>query len=157
MKMQLNKGILRFLIASLLLIGWVQVSLAQDSTRTSTGFVADKIIAKVDNYIVLKSELEGAYQNYLAEGNPASGNARCGMLNRLIVNKLLVAKAEIDSVTVSDEEVDMETDQRMQICRLIGMASNRSRREVTFPVEIVRAAPRPSTPYVSNLEPTRAS
>jgi len=81
----------------------------------SSGFVIDKIIAKVDNYIVLKSELEGAYQNYLAEGNPASGNARCGMLNRLIVNKLLVAKAEIDSVTVSDEEVDMETDQRMQM------------------------------------------
>lgn len=97
-----------------MLTSWVAQAQATQP-EGSSGFVIDKIIAKVDNYIVLKSELEGAYQNYLADGNPASSNARCGMLNRLIVNKLLVAKAEIDSVTVSDEEVDMETDQRMQM------------------------------------------
>jgi peptidyl-prolyl cis-trans isomerase SurA len=38
-----------------------------------TGFVVDKIIAKVDNYIVLKSELEVGYQAYLADGNPWVG------------------------------------------------------------------------------------
>ncbi len=115
MKKLPSEKTLRSLFSSLLLLtSWV--AQAQPTQPDgSSGFVIDKIIAKVDNYIVLKSELEGAYQNYLAEGNPASGNARCGMLNRLIVNKLLVAKAEIDSVTVSDEEVDMETDQRMQM------------------------------------------
>lgn len=115
MKKLPSERTLRSIISSLLLLtSWV--AQAQPTQPDgSSGFVIDKIIAKVDNYIVLKSELEGAYQNYLAEGNPASSNARCGMLNRLIVNKLLVAKAEIDSVTVSDEEVDMETDQRMQM------------------------------------------
>ena len=87
---------------------------AQDATEPK-GFVVDKIIAKVDNYIVLKSELELAYQNYLAEGNPANEQARCELLNRLIVNKLMVAKAEIDSVVVLDAEVDMNTEQRMNI------------------------------------------
>lgn len=115
MKKLPSERTLRYIISSLfLLTSWVAQAQATQP-EGSSGFVIDKIIAKVDNYIVLKSELEGAYQNYLAEGNPASGNARCGMLNRLIVNKLLVAKAEIDSVTVSDEEVDMETDQRMQM------------------------------------------
>jgi peptidyl-prolyl cis-trans isomerase SurA len=78
-----------------------------------TGFVVDKIIAKVDNYIVLKSELEIGYQAYLSDGNPASEEARCELFNRLILNKLMVAKAEIDSVIVLDGEVDGNTEQRM--------------------------------------------
>jgi peptidyl-prolyl cis-trans isomerase SurA len=76
------------------------------------GFTVDKIVAKVDNYIVLRSDLEGAYQNYLAEGNPASEDAKCNLLGRLVINKLMVAKAEIDSVVVSDDEVDQNTAQR---------------------------------------------
>jgi peptidyl-prolyl cis-trans isomerase SurA len=115
MKKQPSAKILRFSISSLLVMMGLFAQAQPTQPEGSSGFVIDKIIAKVDNYIVLKSELEGAYQNYLAEGNPASSYARCGMLNRLIVNKLLVAKAEIDSVTVSDEEVDQETDQRMQM------------------------------------------
>lgn len=78
------------------------------------GTVIDKIIVKVDNYIVLKSDLESAYLNYLSNGNEASEEARCGILNSLVVNKLMVAKAEIDSVVVTDEEVDANTQQRMQ-------------------------------------------
>jgi len=109
-KMQPKGTILRFLTASLLgsLLFFVSPATAQD-----TGFVVDKIIAKVDNYIVLKSELELAYQAYLSEGNPASDDAKCELFNRLILNKLMVAKAEIDSVIVTDIEVDGNTEQRM--------------------------------------------
>ena len=101
---------LRFTLSLLTL--WLVLGLnlhAQDSK----GFVVDKIISKVDNYIVLKSELEGAYQNYLADGNPPAEEAKCDLLGRLIVNKMLVAKAEIDSVEVSDAQVDQNTSQRM--------------------------------------------
>lgn len=109
-KMRLKGTILRFLTGSLLgsLLFFVLPATAQD-----TGFVVDKIIAKVDNYIVLKSELELAYQAYLSEGNPASDDARCQLFDRLILNKLMVAKAEIDSVLVMDIEVDGNTEQRM--------------------------------------------
>jgi len=75
--------------------------------------VVDKIIAKVDNYVVLRSELEVAYQNYLSDGNPPSEQAKCELFGRLIINKMLVAKAEIDSVVVSDAQVDQNTTQRM--------------------------------------------
>ena len=109
-KMQPKGRILRFLTGSLLgsLLFFATLATAQD-----TGFVVDKIIAKVDNYIVLKSELELAYQAYLSEGNPASDDAKCELFNRLILNKLMVAKAEIDSVLVTDVEVDGNTEQRM--------------------------------------------
>jgi len=110
MKMPLKEKILRFLTSSLLagLLFFVLPAGAQD-----TGFVVDKIIAKVDNYVVLKSELEIGYQAYLSDGNPASEEARCELFNRLILNKLMVAKAEIDSVVVLDLEVDNNTEQRM--------------------------------------------
>jgi peptidyl-prolyl cis-trans isomerase SurA len=112
MKMRQNVKISRFLAISVLsaISLFSSVATAQD-----TGLVVDKIIGKVDNYIVLKSELEMAYQGYLAEGNPASEEARCELYNRLILNKLMVAKAEIDSVIVTDIEVDQNTDQRMQM------------------------------------------
>lgn len=79
------------------------------------GVLVDEIIAKVDNYIVLKSDLEGAYLQYLSSGQGSGPQAKCGILEQLIVNKLLVAKAEIDSVIVSDAEVDGNLDRRMQI------------------------------------------
>ena len=112
MKTHRSGKILRFLTdkgATILLILLSSAAWAQENR----GFVADKIIVKVDNLIVLKSDLEGAYQNYLTEGNAPSEKAKCDLLNRLIVNKLLVAKAEIDSLLVTDTEVDANTEQRM--------------------------------------------
>src|SRR5260221_12975411 len=112
MKMRRSEKILRFLTPSgplALLILFSSVARGQEDK----GFVADKIIVKVDNYIVLKSDLEGSYQNYITEGHPSYEKATCNLLTRLIVNKLLVAKAEIDSVLVTDVEVDANTEQRM--------------------------------------------
>ena len=79
------------------------------------GFVVDKIIAKVDNYILIKSELERAYQDYLTNGGSPSIQARCQYLAMLIRNKLMLAKAEIDSVVVLDAEVDLNTQNRMDM------------------------------------------
>jgi peptidyl-prolyl cis-trans isomerase SurA len=79
------------------------------------GFVVDEIIAKVDNYIVLKSELERAYQDHLANGGNASQYVKCQYLAVLIRSKLMMAKAEIDSVVVLDAEVDLNTGNRMNM------------------------------------------
>jgi peptidyl-prolyl cis-trans isomerase SurA len=111
MKMVLNERNLRFLILNLFFLAVSLQLFAQEKEKT--GFVVDKIIAKVDNYIVIKSELESAYQGYIAEGNQQSEDAKCQLFNRLIMNKLMVAKAAIDSVLVTDFEVDQNTSQRM--------------------------------------------
>lgn len=79
------------------------------------GFVIDEIITKVDNYIVLKSELDRAYQDYIANGGRASQETKCQFLALLIRNKLMMAKAEIDSVIVLDVEVDMNTQNRIDM------------------------------------------
>jgi len=86
-----------------------QYSVAQENE----GFVVDEIIAKVDNYIVLKSELDRAYQEYITNGGPQGEQARCQYLAILIRNKLMMAKAEIDSVVVTDADVDANSKRRM--------------------------------------------
>lgn len=80
----------------------------------SGGVAIDKIIAKVDNYIVLKSDLENAYQEALAMRQTNGNFTRCQVLEQLVVEKLMLAKAEIDSVIVPEERVSSELDRRLQ-------------------------------------------
>jgi peptidyl-prolyl cis-trans isomerase SurA len=83
--------------------------------QEETGFVVDEIVAKVDNHIILKSEIDRMYQDYLTNGNAPSQNARCEILALITRNKLMLAKAEIDSVVVLDAEVDANTQRRMDM------------------------------------------
>ncbi len=43
-------------------------------SQSSKPMVVDKIIAKVDNYIVLKSDVESIYLNYVANGERVDEN-----------------------------------------------------------------------------------
>lgn len=83
-------------------------------SQAQSDMVVDKIIGKVDNYIVLKSDLEKAYLEFLSSGEVARGDTKCQILESLIVNKLMMAKAEIDSVFVEDDEVTGNLNRRLQ-------------------------------------------
>ncbi len=98
---------LKYILASILTV------CALMSTAQDDGVVIDKIIAKVDNYIILKSDLEKSYLDYLSRGEFNQGNARCKLLENLVVNKMMVAKAEIDSVIVEDAEVQDNLGRRL--------------------------------------------
>ncbi len=74
--------------------------------------VIDKIVAKVDNYIILKSELERSYLQAKSSGDYDAD--KCQILESLILSKLMVAKAEIDSVVVEEDMIDRQLDMRMQ-------------------------------------------
>ena len=102
----------RLFVAALILAGLAPMNKV---SAQETGFVVDEIVAKVDNYIVLKSEVDRMYQDYLTNGNSPSQSARCEILALVTRNKLMLAKAEIDSVLVLDAEVDDNTQRRMDI------------------------------------------
>lgn len=91
------------------LMGWALVSPAFGQGQ---GISLNKIIAKVDNYYVLRSDLEEAYQSYVSQNQTPP--QKCQLLESLVINKMMLAKAEIDSVVVDDKIVDSELDQRMQ-------------------------------------------
>lgn len=99
----------RFAIIASILINTVIFPLQAQERQ-----VLDKVVAKVDDYIILKSDVEKGYRDYLASGRYSGSNTRCEVLQDLVVNKLLVAKAEIDSIYVNELEVMMELDQRIR-------------------------------------------
>lgn len=107
----IRKGLLITVTCASVATGFAQETPAPEEP----GFVVDKIIAKVDNYIVIKSELERAYQDYITNGGTPSAEAKCQYLAMLVRNKLMLAKAEIDSVMVLDAEVDLNTQNRMDM------------------------------------------
>lgn len=107
MTMRSKKGCLRYIVEGFFVL------LPMFGQAQSGPVVIDKIIAKVDNYIIMKSDLEKAYINYLSRGELRNANAKCIILEQLVVNKMLVAKAEIDSVIVEDEEVQSNLRNRM--------------------------------------------
>jgi peptidyl-prolyl cis-trans isomerase SurA len=84
---------------------------AADTTDQPDPVVLNRIIAKVDNYYVLQSDLDEAYNSYLAQGQRAP--EKCQLLESLVINKMMLAKAEIDSVVVDDKLVDNQLDSRM--------------------------------------------
>lgn len=98
------------LIASLL----ITASFAQEAPPT--GQVLDKIVAKVDNYILLESDVQRSYMEALSQNQQGQeAPTRCQVFESLMINKLMVAKAEVDSVMVTDAEVMLQTDQRFNM------------------------------------------
>ena len=98
-----------------LFAGVMAFQASAQENEEATGFVVDEIISKVDNYIVLKSDLDRLYQDQLTNGRPPGQQLRCQLMAMLIRNKLMMAKAEIDSVMVLDAEVDANTQRRMDM------------------------------------------
>lgn len=77
--------------------------------------VLDEIVAKVDNYIVLKSDIEANYYQALQNGMGNTKNLRCQILSSMLREKLMVARSEIDSVEVTEAEVNSDLNRRMEI------------------------------------------
>lgn len=77
----------------------------------------DGIIAKVDNHIILRSELEFSYLQYLAQAKKQPGpndeQLKCEIFKSMVQEKLLLARAEIDSVTVEEGMVTNELNRRI--------------------------------------------
>lgn len=79
--------------------------------------VVDKIVAKVDNQIILKSEVEISYLQFMrspeAQMMQTTDDVKCRVLESLIINKMMLARAVMDSVTVERDIIYEQIDRRM--------------------------------------------
>jgi peptidyl-prolyl cis-trans isomerase SurA len=99
------------LIFSLFGVMALSQTIAQEAPPS--GQVLDKIVAKVDNNIVLESEVQQTYIEALAQAQQGiTAPTRCEVFESLMINKLMVAKAEIDSVLVTEPEVLLQVENR---------------------------------------------
>ncbi|MBA2422921.1 MAG: peptidylprolyl isomerase [Chitinophagales bacterium] len=77
--------------------------------------LADKIVGIVDDRIILLSEIEAQFlQNTYQSTLSIPPDYKCQLLNASLTERLLVAQSIIDSVEVTDEEVDNELDRRVR-------------------------------------------
>lgn len=74
----------------------------------------DKIAGVVGSGIILQSDIESQYAQYIIQGNQPNPSIKCYILQQLLTQKLLAQQAVIDSVTVKEDEVDAEVDRRMR-------------------------------------------
>lgn len=98
--------------------------------------LADQIVAHVNDNIILKSEIDQSVADYMrqaqVQGQQVQFSERLwfDFLESAVDNYLLLEKAKIDSITVSDEEVDLRMDQRIQ--QLISQAGSEQALEQAF-------------------------
>lgn len=73
----------------------------------------DKIVAQVDDKIIMKSEIETFYLQEL-QNRDLPADYRCSILQELITQKIMLIQAAKDSLVVTDDEVEATLDNRIR-------------------------------------------
>ncbi len=76
--------------------------------------MVDKIIATVGDKIILKSEIDNSITDMQRQNVDIPANAKCLLLEQALGLKALVLQAEIDSIPVSDEDIDADIDNKIR-------------------------------------------
>jgi len=83
------------------------------SAKAQPEQIIDQVAAVIGNKILLKSEIETQYEQIIEQGSTRSEELKCRIIDQLLINKLLLNQAILDSVEVSDAQVDNELDRRI--------------------------------------------
>lgn len=76
--------------------------------------VLDKVVAVVGSELILLSELEEQYSYLESQRGVLPPDARCAILDNIMLSKLLLNQAKLDSVEVSDAEVEDQINARIE-------------------------------------------
>ncbi|MBP7821436.1 MAG: peptidylprolyl isomerase [Saprospiraceae bacterium] len=110
------KLIHKILLLSILLTIHIQHIKAQERE------VIDKVIANVGGEIILLSELEEQVAIISSKTTKISPTLRCDILDQIMAQRLLLVNAKLDSVKVSDDEVNAEIEARLE--RILSYMNN---------------------------------
>ncbi|WP_321289913.1 peptidylprolyl isomerase [uncultured Sunxiuqinia sp.] len=98
----------KFFVVTLFLSCLSTAIMAQDK-------IVDQIVAVVGSNIILKSDVENMYIQQQAQGIVSDGDMKCEILEDFLVEKLLLAEAELDTlIEVTDNQINQQLDQRIQ-------------------------------------------
>ncbi|MGB4774170.1 MAG: peptidylprolyl isomerase [Daejeonella sp.] len=95
-----------------IVVGILFITFAQAQPQNKN---LDKIAAVVGSSIILQSDIEMQYAQYLAQGNKEEPSIKCYFLQQQLSQKLLSQQAVIDSVSVTEDQVDDEISRRLRI------------------------------------------
>lgn len=89
------------------------ISVSAFGQRYDNGLV-DKVIALIGNEMIQLSAIEEEVQMQMMQGIITDKNLRCEILENMLVSKLMLNQARLDSLTVNEEYVEMELENRLQ-------------------------------------------
>lgn len=120
------------MLKRMLLLTMVVISTIAAAQPQGRSQVVDKVVAVVGKNIILQSDVESQYLQYRMQFGTegAASTVRCEILEDLLFQKLMLNQAEMDSLTVSDDEVEAELSRR--ITDLIGRAGSQEKLESVF-------------------------
>ena len=74
--------------------------------------VIDRVVAVVGNNIILQSDIEDQYMQYRLQGGfkGSASSIRCEILEDQMFQKLMLNQAELDSINVTDEQIDSDVE-----------------------------------------------
>ncbi len=99
------------------------------------GKVVDMILAMVGGNYIMLSDVENQYQQFVLSGGQESEDMKCSILEDLMFEKLLIHQAEIDSIEVTEEEVEGMMDRRIDM--LIRQIGSKNRLEEFYGKTVV--------------------
>ena len=109
--MNLNKILFCPILAALL-----SVCVTASAQKYSNGLI-DKSIAVVGNEMIMLSQLEEEVQMMRASGMKSDRNLRCELLESMMVSKLFLMQARLDSLSINNDMVESEMRNRVDQIR----------------------------------------
>ncbi len=97
----------KLVILLVLGVSMATVSIAQPKN-------ADKIVAILGENIILNSDVDGQFAQYVAQGAKDNGDLKCQILESLLAQKMLQNQAKVDSLEISEQQVEDELNRRVK-------------------------------------------
>lgn len=74
----------------------------------------DRVVAIVGSNMILLSEIETQYLQYISQQSASKTDLRCALFEEMLLNKMMLHQAQLDSLEVTDKQVDSEMDRRLR-------------------------------------------
>lgn len=96
--------------------GWIVIIMIFFATSlVAQDKIVDQIVAVVGSNIILKSDIESMNISQQAQGITSDGDMKCEILENFLIDKLLIAEAELDTlIEVTDSQVNQQMDGQLQ-------------------------------------------
>ncbi|MEO1486941.1 MAG: peptidylprolyl isomerase [Bacteroidota bacterium] len=90
------------------------MAMANDSTQSTTRVKLDGVAAVIGDYVILESDIDKTLIDLKSQGASTADITRCGLLGKLMEDRLYAHQAVQDSLLVSDDQVNSQSDRQIQ-------------------------------------------
>ena len=97
----------RLIFLCLIFTSLSNISISQEQ------LIIDRIVCKVGDKIILQSDVENQVLQFMAQGYGRNPDMKCEVLSELMVQKILLMQAELDSIEVGFNTIESELSNRL--------------------------------------------